>query len=243
MCTVSFIPVKDRVFITSNRDEKHWRLPAKAPMQYAFSNCGMIFPRDGDAGGTWISLCDNGNAGVLLNGAFQRHERKEKYDRSRGLVFLEIMDNTRPLYAFLKNSLKGIEPFTLILWQQNSLYECRWDATERKHCRNLPVYRPYLWSSSTLYDNEVRMKREVWFAKWLNQHPLPTQEEILKFHRFAGDGDHATNLLMNRNGKVFTVSMTGIELGTEKGSMVYNDVVSESWSKTELAFSHFQLAA
>lgn len=243
MCTVSFIPVKEKVFITSNRDEKHWRLPAKLPTHYSFSNCEMIFPKDGDAGGTWISMCNNGNAGVLLNGAFQKHERKQMYNRSRGLVFLDIMDNARPLHAFLKNSLVGIEPFTLILWQQNNLYECRWDADEKKHCKNLPAYRPYLWSSSTLYDNEVRKKRELWFAKWLNQHPLPTQEEILQFHRFAGDGDRANNLLMNRNGKVFTVSMTGIEIGTEKGGMIYNDVINELWTKNEMVFGHFQLAA
>lgn len=243
MCTVSFIPAKDRVFITSNRDEKHWRLPAVLPAYYSFNGGMMIFPKDGDAGGTWISLCNNGNAGVLLNGAFTRHERKEHYAKSRGLIFLEIMQNLRPLHYFWRMSLTGIEPFTLIIWQQNNLCECRWDANEKKHCRNLPAYRPYIWSSSTLYDEEVRKKRELWFLKWLNRQPMPAKEEIIKFHRFAGDGDQNNDLLMNRDGKIFTVSITNLELNAECGVMSYHDMLTEHNAGAELHFSDYKIAA
>lgn len=225
MCTVSFIPVKDKIFITSNRDEKSWRKPAQAPKQYALQNGAMIFPKDGDAGGSWISLCENGNAGVLLNGAFTTHERQSHYIKSRGLVFLEIMDNRRPLHYFVKTVFAGIEPFTMIIWQENSLYECRLDATEKKHVRNLPAYRPYIWSSTTLYDEDVRKRREQWFAKWLNNHPVPTQEDILNFHLFAGDGDAANDLFMNRDGKVFTVSITSVLLAPNGSHMHYTDLL------------------
>jgi hypothetical protein len=203
----------------------------------------MIFPKDGNAGGTWISLCNNGNAGVLLNGAFTTHERRTHYIKSRGLVFLEIMDNIRPLQYFWKTSLKGIEPFTLIIWQQNNLYECRWDAGEKKHCKSLPAYRPHIWSSSTLYDEAVRKKRETWFLKWLNQHPMPSKDEILQFHRFAGDGDRNNDLFMNRDGKVFTVSITNIELSAERGIMHYTDTISEQKTEAELYFSDYLIAA
>jgi hypothetical protein len=236
MCTVSFIPVKEKIFITSNRDEKSWRLPAQLPKEQCGSHCKMIFPKDGDAGGSWITLCSNGNAGVLLNGAFEKHGRKLFYAKSRGLVFLEIMDNDRPLKSFLKISLQGIEPFTLILWQKNNLYECRWDEDERKHCKALPAYRPYIWSSSTLYDAEVRKKRELWFAKWLNNHPIPDQESILRFHRFGGNGDSGNDLFMNRDGKVFTVSITALELSEDAGSMNYTDLLADETVEYETEF-------
>ena len=67
MCTVSYLPVKDRVFITSNRDEKKLRGRAVAPAKYAVDCIGLIYPKDRDAGGTWIALRDNGIAAVLLN--------------------------------------------------------------------------------------------------------------------------------------------------------------------------------
>jgi len=243
MCTVSFIPLKEKVFITSNRDEKAWRLPAQAPKQKYLSNCEMIFPTDSDAGGSWISLCENGNAGVLLNGAYSKHERKENYRKSRGLIFLEIMDNKRPLHHFVKKPLEGIEAFTLIIWQEKSLYECRHDADGKKYVKNLPAYRPYIWSSATLYDEEVRKRREQWFLKWLNNHPTPSQQDILNFHRFAGDGDKKNDLFMNRDGKVFTVSITSIRLDGKKSAMYYTDLIKPKSVEHHLHFSHSLIAA
>jgi uncharacterized protein with NRDE domain len=238
MCTVSFVPVKDKIFITSNRDEKNWRQPAKSPELYNLKEQDVLSPKDGNAGGSWIALCRNGNVGVLLNGAFEKHVSQKEYLKSRGIVFLEIMDSERPLNRFLKMSLEGIEPFTLILWQKNNLYECRWDANSRKHCQSLPAYRPYIWSSSTLYDSEVRKKRELWFAKWLNKTPTPHQEEVLNFHRFAGDGDEQNDLFMNRDGNVFTVSITGICIDAESGSMVYNDLQSGTITEHTIEFAN-----
>jgi hypothetical protein len=237
MCTVSFIPAKDKVFITSNRDEKGWRKPAAQPAFYTASKCDMLFPRDGSKGGSWISLCSNGNAGVLLNGAFEKHEPMPPYAKSRGLVFLDTMDAANPLKKFLKQSLAGIEPFTLILWQQNNLYECRWDAFEKKHCQPLKSYRPYIWSSATLYNQETRKKREYWFAKWLSKNNQPTQQGILDFHHFAGDGDITNDLFMNRDGKVFTVSITSIRIEEEKGTLTYLDTVSNQSSIHQLGFN------
>jgi hypothetical protein len=237
MCTVSFLPLKDRIFITSNRDEKVWRLPAHAPAIYEMKTCDMAFPKDGDAGGTWITVCSNGNAGVLLNGAFEKHERKESYRKSRGLVFLDLMDNQRPLHAFINQSLKGIEPFTLILWQKGNLYECRWDEWEKRFVRALKNYRPHIWSSATLYDEAVRNKREQWFLKWLNDHPAPTRREILRFHHFAGDGNRDNDLMMNRNGTVFTLSITSIEINEDGGSLSYTDVKTHETTYQEVHFS------
>lgn len=227
MCTVSFIPIGDRVIITSNRDEKRWRLPARLPKEYPSLSGGMLFPRDGDSGGSWVTLCRNGNAGVLLNGAFTRHERKEPYLKSRGIVFLEVMGGNSPLRQFSGMSLKGIEPFTLILWEQNKLYECRWDETEQKHCLHLAAHRPHIWSSATLYSEEIRRKREKWFTEWLHDLPVPNQRAILQFHQFAGEGDKENDLFMSRHGIVSTVSITSMEVSPRKAIFHYTDVIAD----------------
>jgi hypothetical protein len=237
MCTVSFLPVREKVFITSNRDEKKWRKPALLPEVHEMDHGAAIFPKDGDAGGTWITLCENRNAGVLLNGAFEKHIPKDRYRKSRGLVFLDVMDHRRPLHNFLKMPLAGIEPFTLVLWQENNLYECRLDDSGKKFCKALKNYRPYIWSSATLYDEEIRRKREQWFLKWLNAHPVPTRKEILHFHRFAGEGDAENDLLMNRDGKVFTVSITSIEISEDKGTLYYSDVLTNEVAQHRFQFS------
>lgn len=237
MCTVTFIPGKDRYFITSNRDEKMLRKPAIAPQPYVINGNTLVYPKDADAGGTWIAMNENGNAAVLLNGAFIKHVSLSTYKLSRGLVFADIISAAMPVRFFMHQELVQIEPFTIIILEQNSLYECRWDGS-KKHCRQLPKYRSYIWSSVTLYDDETIQKREQWFAKWLNTHLHPTQEEILRFHHFAGEGDSGNDICMNRDNKMLTVSITGMELGMDSGTIWYNDLKTDKRYKEKLVFAN-----
>ena len=93
MCTVTYIPTNDKYFISANRDERNSRSNAIAPIVYLINQRKIIFPRDGDAGGSWIALHENRNAAVLLNGAFEKHIAMPPYRESRGKVFLKIIGN------------------------------------------------------------------------------------------------------------------------------------------------------
>lgn len=210
MCTVTFIPVKDKYFITSNRDEKKIRQQAIPPEIYIENGKRIIYPKDAEAGGTWIAMNENGNAAVLLNGGFVKHISQPPYRKSRGIIFLEIISSIMPVRYFMQMDIAGIEPFTMIIFDE-CLYECRWTGST-KHCRQLKKYRPYIWSSSTLYDEEVVKKREQWFASFLNLNPHPSQEDIFNFHQFTGDGDSNNDLMMSRSGILSTVSISGIFL-------------------------------
>src|SRR5215207_9549701 len=100
MCTVTCIPAGDKIFITSNRDEKHWRSNALPPAVYAATSGNLLFPKDGDAGGTWIAAHENGNAIVFLNGGFIAHTPKPPYRKSRGLVLTNLIDRPEPFISF-----------------------------------------------------------------------------------------------------------------------------------------------
>jgi len=223
MCTVTFIPVRRNFFLTSNRDEKISREQAITPGLYRYNDCKLIFPKDAKAGGTWIAMKENGDAAVLLNGAFICHTPAAPYRRSRGLVFLDVIATERPAWTFSKTDLSDIEPFTMILFERGCLYEFRWDGNER-YCKQLPVNRPHIWSSATLYDGLVIKRREQWFNSFLNRNPQLTQQDILNFHRFSGDGDCRNDLLMERDGIYSTVSITSIMLNDDRGVMNYTDI-------------------
>lgn len=223
MCTVTFIPVKEKYFITSNRDEKNSRKQAIPPEIYIENGSRIICPRDADAGGTWIAVNENGNAAVLLNGGFERHKPAPPYRKSRGIIFMEILSAELPVRCFSQLDLKDIEPFTMIIFEQ-CLYECRWTGSSR-HCRQLKKQQPYIWSSSTLYDETVVKKREQWFSGFLVNHPQPGISDILDFHRFTGDGDDCNDLKMNRDGILSTVSITSIALEYRHCSVKYLDLV------------------
>jgi hypothetical protein len=106
---------------------------------------------------------ENGDAAVLLNGAFICHDAEPPYRSSRGIILLNIFSAERPSVTFTKISLQDIEPFTLIMLENNCLYEFRWDGTE-KYCKQLSTNRAHIWSSATLYDGFAVKKREQWFA-------------------------------------------------------------------------------
>jgi uncharacterized protein with NRDE domain len=237
MCTVTFIPVRDKFFITSNRDEKNSRKQAIPPAVYEFDSGKIIFPKDGDAGGTWVALHENGNAGVLLNGAFEKHIPQPPYRLSRGQIFLHVIASESPVRRFDRLDLDRIEPFTLILIDKGDLYECRWDGN-RKYCAQLRSYRHHIWSSATLYESEAIKKREQWFASFLNKNPNPTQEDILHFHHFAGDGDKTNDLQMERNGKYSTVSITSILLTADRGSVKYIDRKQDKTYERKIEFTN-----
>ncbi|HEV8287232.1 MAG TPA: NRDE family protein [Chitinophagaceae bacterium] len=242
MCTVSFIPGRDKYFITSNRDEKNTRKQAIPPAFYEFESGKLIFPKDGDAGGSWIALHENGNAAVLLNGAFEKHIPCPPYRLSRGEIFLHVIASENPVRRFDRLNLNRIEPFTLIVVDKGDLYECRWDGN-KKHCRQLRNYRHYIWSSTTLYEEQIVRKREQWFAAFLNKNPIPTQEDILHFHQFTGDGDRSNGLQMERKGLYSTVSITSILLTADRGSMKYLDLKEGKMYERKIEFtSDYELA-
>lgn len=225
MCTVTFIPARDRVFLTSNRDEKLRRSPALPPAVYPFATGNLLFPKDAQAGGTWIAAHENGQAIVFLNGGFVKHIPEPPYRKSRGLVLLDLVDSANAYTSFQSISLHQIEPFTAIIFVEGQLYECRWDG-HQKHVKQLPATEPHIWSSVTLYDAEVIGKRNSWFAQWLQQNPGPTGDDILHFHQFTGDGDSHNDLRMNRNGLMLTVSVTQMVVTEDSTHMQYLDLIN-----------------
>jgi hypothetical protein len=242
MCTVTFIPLGNKVLLTSNRDEKGIRKKAIPPAVTVFDKTKLLFPKDAQAGGTWIGASDSGTIMILLNGGFIKHEPAAEYRKSRGLIFLDVLSETKALPAFKRINLLGIEPFTLVIWEEGKLYECRWSG-EEKYTREMDATQPHIWSSVTLYTSETIHKREQWFKNWLEKHPQPTVADVLTFHLFGGEGDSENDIRMNRNNTMFTVSVTNIACDHQQAIMHYEDLINMEQSKSALVFVQEQPVA
>jgi hypothetical protein len=236
MCTVSFIPAAGRIFLAHSRDEKSSRGKAILPREYTINGCRLVFPRDGDAGGSWIACNEYGNAAVLLNGAFTKHLYSPPYSRSRGLVLLDIAAAADLLDAYRQLDLTGIEPFTVICLNNHLLHECRWDGMH-KNIHQLDAAEPHTWSSVTLYNEAVMAKRKDWFTAWQLAHPAPSLADITQYHLTAGDGDPENDLRMNRQGAMLTVSITAMEISAAQLHMVYHDLSAGTQSSSSLMFN------
>jgi hypothetical protein len=240
MCTVTFVPLKEAMVLTSNRDEWNTRGTAMAPEQISgsFGNI-LLYPQDSDKGGTWIVANNNGDAAVLLNGAFRNHVREKTYRRSRGKILLDIMNTANPVETWEEINLSNIEAFTLIIYSKGRLCELRWDGL-KKHSLVLCSRTSYIWSSVTLYDEQMIESRKMWFQEWRGRVPNATVTDIMQFHQTGGDNDSGRSLLLNRDGKIATVSITSIDLSTEQIQMTHHDLRNGGRSHSTLQLTPVQ---
>jgi len=226
MCTVTYLPTPAGFILTSNRDEALLRKAANLPDTEMIAGNKVLFPRDGEAGGTWVATADNGRTVCLLNGAFVRHNRNPPYRKSRGLVVLDFFKSASAQSFNNDYDLQGIEPFTLVIIENSRLFELRWDG-QQKYFKPLDPAQPHIHCSATLYTPEVIAMRQKWFAAWLEKHKTYEVADILRFHLFAGEGDEHTQVRMSIYGIVQTVSITCIELTGHRQHMYYSDLKGE----------------
>jgi hypothetical protein len=224
MCTITFIPKANNGFIlTSNRDEAPGR-ETFAPKIYEEEGVSLIYPKDNVAGGTWIGISDNKRVVCLMNGGFVAHDRKQWYRKSRGLVVKDFL-KTKNLKLEIENyDFNDIEPFTAIIveWKTEvQLFQLVWDGLDCHFSEELLA--PKIWSSSPLYPENLKKKREQWFSEFLFKTIKPSQEEILQFHSTAGEGDPNSNLIMDR-GFIKTKSITQIIRKNDIIEMRYEDL-------------------
>ena len=215
-----------KIIITSNRDEKIVRPNAIEPQNYLINNKNIIFPKDKKAGGTWYAINENSTVLVLLNGAEERHQLKESYRKSRGLIVLELISTESVIAAWENIDLENIEPFTLVLFEKHKLYQLRWNEME-KITLELDTTQSHIWSSSTLYSKEIREKRAKWFYTFLDTNPEVNPDELFNFHRYTEAENTEHGLVINRNDVLKTLSITQTVIEKNKVEIHYTDLIAE----------------
>lgn len=222
MCTVTFIATSNGFVISSNRDEKISREKAISPKSYEINSKKVVFPKDQKAGGTWIAHTEK-KVVVLLNGAKEKHQAKSFYRKSRGLIVTEIASSNSSLDYWKIVDLENIEPFTIVLFENNKLHQLQWNEIEKSE-QEFDVSQNHIWSSSTLYTKEIRTERAKWFKNFLQKNPKPTPNEILHFHQFTESENHEFGLQINRNNLLKTVSISQCLIFENKIQMSYLDL-------------------
>jgi hypothetical protein len=87
-----------------------------------------------------------------------------------------------------------------------------------------------------LYPPEVIAKRRQLFATWLVKDPAFTQENIINFHKSAGEGDQENDLVMQRGAQLRTVSITSVVGGEHVAEMYYEDLLNHQQVTQRLFF-------
>jgi transport and Golgi organization protein 2 len=169
MCTVSWLHTATGYRLLCNRDERHARKAAQAPVIHTLPRVRFIAPTDGDHGGSWIAVNEFGIAFSLVNRYRCCHcsdERKIK-PASRGLLLTQLADCRSLEEAqsrFDKVDLTAYPPFTIVVlarakpslllhWTgRDSLVECNGECampltSSSFDDRGVGVYRKRLFQS------------------------------------------------------------------------------------------------
>ena len=237
MCTVTYVPLGNNNFIlTQNRDEGFDRPKSLLPEIYRNKDHRLIYPKDPVGKGTWMAVSDNRISACLLNGAFEKHKRNLPYQKSRGLVLLDVFEFDH-ISEFVKNySFDNIEPFTIISVDNNHKgYEVVWDE-KKIHCIPFDVNKPNIWSSSTLYTNDQKKERHQWYYNKIESSNEFNWKEITDFHLNGGIPYTENSIIMKRP-KVGTVSITSIKVSDNLISMQYLDLYAKQKSEISMSAS------
>lgn len=248
MCTVTYLPRPQGFILSHNRDEAPARSPHSIVRDKNILGDAMIFPRDTKAGGTWIATSRQGRTACLLNGAFVLHTRQLPYRLSRGIILLDFFNWERPEAFFQSYELDRIEPFTFLYFEKSEdvssvrlITELRWDGQQR-YLKNLDPQIPHFWCSATLYPPEMQLRREQVFRHWLPPDPLSpnpqiTTRQITQLHLTGSVNDPENDYVMNRAGKVQTVSLTQVIVDEKNARMRYFDLLDGNHSERRLRFN------
>jgi hypothetical protein len=226
MCTVSFVKSVDKIIITSNRDEAVMRPSAMPPQNYTVNGKNLIFPKDTKAGGTWYAVDENGTVLVLLNGAAEKHLVKLPYRKSRGLIVLDIISSISPKGFWEEIDLENIEPFTLVLLQDQRLFQLRWNGDVKEETE-LDCDEKHIWSSSTLYAADIREERSKAFHLVFDNNPIISGAEMYKFHRYTKVKNQEQGSVINSNNEMKTLSITQSVIEKNKVDILHYDLVTQ----------------
>jgi len=180
MCTVSWIHIPRGYHLLSNRDERHTRKPALAPVIHEAAGLRFIAPVDGDHSGSWIAVNELGITFSLVNRyrCCQCSSERKPKPPSRGLLLTSLagcgsLEEVQSRFNSL--DLAAYPPFTVVVlapgrpslllhWTgRDSLIECNGEAampliSSSFDPRGVEVYRKRLFNSLATERGRVDLK-------------------------------------------------------------------------------------
>lgn len=220
MCTVSWLRHEDGGYqLLCNRDEKHTRREAAPPRLERWGEVGVLAPRDGDAGGSWIATNSLGVSLCLLNGT-GTHTLAQP--QSRGLLLLALAASRTAAeaaaYAY-QADLTRTAPFTLLaLAPHRPATILEWGGTKKTLLLAADSLLPLVSSSKD--PKEAVARRRAEFARLTHDGRSVTPAALRAFHGSHRDGPSAYSPCMHR-ADASTVSFSWIKVSRDCVDFLY----------------------
>lgn len=226
MCTVSVVRAAGRVRLMCNRDERHDRPQAFAPVVRRVGGHLALHPVDPAGGGTWIAVTSAGLAFAVLNGDGPVVPSAP----SRGRIVLRLLACATlddAVAAASAVSRHAWSPYRLLLTDGDAMLDMR-VAAGRQVVRERRLDRATMFTSSSLGEAVVAPHRQALFDSMVGgASDLFDAQDAFHRHRWP-DRPHLS--VHMRRHDAATQSLTTLDLTARALSMRYEpatDVIGQ----------------
>ena len=225
MCTLTYVPQANGGLITSNRDEMISR-NSSLLIQKNIGEMKLLMPVDPQSKGTWIGASKRAIA-VLLNGGDTTYNFSEYSDKeSRGNLIPWFFESNCNSEFYNSKSLSNFAPFTLVMFIQGKetiINELVWSGEHSEH-RIHSADTPQIWSSSTLYSNDIkRIKRQLFLNKI--QSEKSNYPPLLKSLHLSSPLGLENGFRIQRDNGLATISLCQIEWDEQRLTFSFHNLL------------------
>jgi hypothetical protein len=233
MCTVTLLPMGDRLRVMANRDERHARRAAHPPHIARAGAALALMPVDPQGGGTWIAATSAGLVFALLNGTGDAPGTGP----SRGRLILEMLD-----CMDLRQVVARSQSLTWRGWAPHRLLACDGRTTLELRVRPAGVsvdtyemHTPLGFTSVPVGGVEAEPARRALFAELVAEASDPVDGQDA-YHRHRWPDRPHLSVHMRRH-DMATQSITTVDVTPSRVRMRYEstrDVVGQpAWLSIE----------
>ncbi len=198
MCTLSWYHTDLSYELVFNRDERRSRGPEIAAASDARDGVRFLAPRDGDFGGTWVTVNEYGVALCLLNAYVSSLGPKRVQQRSRGLLLpsLAVAASAREALRRARTSeLQHYPPFFLAAFEPGEVaHVARWDGVDLVDVADAEA--PLV--SSSVDAERVRRHRRALHETLVTEAGGPSTAVLRAFHASHAGGPSELSPCMHR---------------------------------------------
>lgn len=223
MCTLTVVPLPNRLRLVFNRDELRTRAIALPPQQRRLGGLTGLLPIDPFSEGSWLGINEAGLILALLNvNPLPPRPTGGEGGLSRGLVIPALLR-----HGTLEEALDGLgpltreqfRPFRLIAIQHQEIAEVRFEEGQVRTTRG-SLAAPLLFTSWGLGDALAEEPRRRLFEEMLGPGcDLAARQDA--FHRHSWPERPHLSVCMRR-ADACTVSCTTLDIHRDRAVMTYH---------------------
>lgn len=226
MCTVTWRTGPDGYDLFFNRDELNSRAPELPPALSEKHGIKFIAPRDGDHGGTWLSVNEYGLTVCLLNdyaNPWRPMKGASLFSRGHLVLACAQVKNISAVVEIIGHQpLARTMPFRVMaISPTEDPLLLHWTGTNLHRIEGASVTAPL--SSSSYATDEVVSARQARLREYVRVADQPEVSELAAYHRQHSPAAGAHSVLMSRPDAA-TRSIIHVRVDSSQVECIYQSV-------------------